>query len=249
MWRITAFYKRHRQLERAEALERWQREHFGPVAASVRDLGATRAIANLPFEPPAPGLADIFDAVAEYWFDDLDRARAALHCVKAAMTGRETWTAIADPETPAPWLGQVRPVLDAGALGIKMIRAGRPAKGVDATDALAYWRDHHAAVAQTATEFWALLRRYTQVPAVDPEDPAAYPLQADVGAASIADLNAAFGHHEYFAIVQPDERKFSLAGALVSERLAFAAAREVFAYDDTGRSLPNGRAATAQAAA
>jgi hypothetical protein len=231
MWRITAFFKRNPELSRAEALDRWQRDWFELTAADLRGGGARRAIANLPFDPPAEGLVDIFDAVAEFWFDDLLLARAALDRVTAAMASG-VWTEIADSSSPAPWLGEVRPVLDAGELGVKVIRAGRPARGVDATDALAYWRDHHPVVAQTARNFWALLRRYTQVPAVDPSSAAAYPLQADVGAASIADMNTAFAHPEYFSIVQPDERKFSLAGKLVSERLSFAAARERFAYDD-----------------
>lgn len=231
MLRITAFFKRRAELSRGDALERWQRDYFAPTAARMRDLGARCAIANLPFDPPAEGLADIFDAVAEYWFDDLGRARAALEFALDDMKGAR-WTAIADPSAPLPWLGEVRPVLAAGPLGIKVIRAGRPARGVDATEALAYWRDHHPVVAQTAVNFWALLRRYTQVPAVDPDSPSAYPLQADVGAASIADMNAAFAHPEYFSIVQPDERRFSLAGKLVSERLSFAAAHELIAYDD-----------------
>ncbi|MDB5685710.1 MAG: hypothetical protein JWR77_299 [Rhizorhabdus sp.] len=238
MWRITAFFKRRPELDRTEALTRWQRDHFDPTAAALRETGAVRAIANLPFDPPAPGLADIFDAVAEYWFDDLDLARVALARLSDGMPSPEVWADIAASDTPAPWLGEVRPVLDAGTLGVKVIRAGRPARGVDATEALAYWRDHHPVVAQTAPNFWALLRRYTQVPAVDPDSPAAYPLQADVGAASVEDMQAAFAHPEYFSIVQPDERKFSLAGKLVSERLAFAAAREIVAYDDSGRPQP-----------
>lgn len=231
MWRITAFFKRRDELDRPDALERWQRGHFEPTAARLRDLGARCAIANLPFDPPAEGVSDIFDAVAEYWFDDLDQARTGLDAALDGMTA-DSWTAIADPATPPPWLGEVRPVLASGPLGIKVIRAGRPAHGVDVSDALAYWRDHHPVVAQTAVNFWALLRRYTQVPAVDPDSPSAYQMQADVGAASIADMNAAFTHPEYYAIVQPDERRFSLAGNLVSERLAFAAARELIVYDD-----------------
>ncbi|MDI1294982.1 MAG: EthD domain-containing protein [bacterium] len=230
MFRITEFFKRRDDLDRPEAVERWREDYFAAASALMRAAGAKRAIANLPFDPPAPGQADIFDAVAEYWFADAATARDGLDRL---VTDRPAvWQNIAAPDAPPPWIGEVRPVLDAGALGIKVIRAGRPAQGVDATAALAYWRDHHPTVAQTAPAFWALLRRYTQVPALDPENPSAYPLQADVGAATPADMAAAFSHPEYFSIVQPDERKFSLAGKLVSERLAFAAAREVVAYDD-----------------
>lgn len=231
MWRITSFFKRASSLERGEAVALWRAQAFAPMAALAREEGARCAIANLPFDPPAAGLPDLFDAVAEFWFDDPEAARAGLARVDPVRR-QEAWRAIADPASPAPWIGEVRTVLDRGELGIKVVRAGRPAAGVDATDALAYWRDHHPVVAQTATRFWALLRRYTQVPALDPADPRSYPLQADVGAASPEDMAAAFSHEEYFAIVQPDERRFSLAGQLVSERLYFAGAREEIAYDD-----------------
>jgi hypothetical protein len=231
MWRITSFFKRQSTLSRAHAVSLWHDTIFEPMAAVARQEGALCAIANLPFDPPAPGLPDLFDAVAELWFGDLESARSALARVKRIRHGVE-WLAVADQTSPSPWIGEVRAVLDRGELGIKVIRAGRPAAGVDASDALAYWRDHHPVVAQTATQFWSLLRRYTQVPALDPLDPQSYPLQADVGAASPEDMAAAFAHDEYFAIVQPDERRFSLAGQLVSERLYFAGAREWVAYDD-----------------
>lgn len=230
MWRITTFFQRREPLSRASAIECWLPEFFHPATESMKAAGAHRAIANLPFDTPIEGLPDNFDAVAEFWFENLQQARSGLAELRE-IRRRPAWDDLCDPACPAPWIGEVRPVLDAGPLCIKVIRAGRPAKGVDARDALAYWRDHHAAVAQTATQFWALLRRYTQVPAVEPESADAYPLQADVGAASIEDMKAAFAHPEYFSIVQPDERKFSLAGKLVAERLYFASARELIALD------------------
>lgn len=234
MWRITAFHKRPDGGSRAMAVATWMDGLFQPTAEAMRASGAVCAIANLPFDPPVASLKDDFDAVAEYWFGDRDQALGALRDARALASGFA-----AAPENPVPWLGEVRPVLHDGPIGIKVIRAGRPAKGVETHEALAYWRDHHPRVAQTATAFWALLTRYTQVPGADPDDPLSYPLQADVGAASIVDMVAAFGHPEYFSIVQPDERKFSLAGQLVSERLYFAASREVYAYDD--RVAPAGR--------
>tara|TARA_E500000305_G_C4019599_1_gene237846 strand:- start:1184 stop:1900 length:717 start_codon:yes stop_codon:yes gene_type:complete len=230
MWRITSFYKRQGSLNRASAVESWLPNFFYPATDAMKAVGTCRAIANLPFDTPIEGLPDNFDAVAEFWFDDLDQARDGLINLREIQAG-QAWQELSDPASPAPWIGELRPVLDAGPLGIKVIRAGRPAKGVDARDALAYWRDHHASVAKTATQFWALLRRYTQVPAVDPENAEAYPLQADVGAASVEDMKAAFAHPEYFSIVQPDERKFSLAGKLVAERLYFASSRELIALD------------------
>ena len=231
MWRITSFFKRSSSLSRERAIEQWMKEFFYPASKRMNEAGACRALVNLPFDPPAQDLPDNFDTVAEFWFNDLESARIGLSRLKEIQS-TEAWTQLVDSASPAPWIGEMKPVLDSGPLGIKVIRAGRPAKGVDATDALAYWRNCHADVAKTATGFWALLRRYTQVPAVDPESAEAYPLQADVGAASIADMKAAFSHPEYFSIVQPDERKFSLAGKLVSERLYFAGASELIAFSN-----------------
>jgi len=230
MLRITSFFKRREPLSRASAMESWLSGFFYPATDAMKAAGACRAIANLPFDAPVEGLPDDFDAVAEFWFDDLHQAQNGIDKLREVQDGK-AWRELTDPTCPAPWIGELRPVLDAGPLGIKVIRAGRPAKGVDTREALAYWRDRHADVAQTATQFWALLRRYTQVPAVDPESAEAYPLQADVGAASIEDMKAAFAHPEYFSIVQPDERKFSLAGKLVAERLHFASQRELIALD------------------
>jgi hypothetical protein len=230
MWRITSFFQRQESSNRASAVESWLTNFFYPATDTMAGVGAGRAIANLPFDTPIEGLPDNFDAVAEFWFDNLDQARDALVKLREIQAG-QAWKDLSDPASPPPWIGELRPVLDAGPLGIKVIRAGRPAKDVDARDALAYWRDHHASVARTATQFWALLRRYTQVPAVDPESDQAYPLQADVGAASVEDMKAAFAHPEYFSIVQPDERKFSLAGKLVAERLYFASSRELITLD------------------
>ena len=102
MWRITSFFQRQDSSNRASAVESWLTNFFYPATDTMAGVGAGRAIANLPFDTPIEGLPDNFDAVAEFWFDNLDKARDALVKLREIQAG-QAWKDLSGQPAPVDW--------------------------------------------------------------------------------------------------------------------------------------------------
>ena len=237
MWRLTGFLRRDPSLTAGEFVDFIEREWAALARANavLRNV-VDRIDIHLPFDVAGTGLeamfAPQFDALLELWFGDRDGARTGIELINQE-SGLPRLTDHLDNAASAAWLGEVLPKKPDAArrTRICMTVAGHVIDGMPEHTAQQYWSDVHPLVAQRAPQTWNRLTLYQQThgrrDAVMESQtwiPCRYrPMCADVGAASVDELLAAYGNDEYLAIVRPDEMKFSKPHEALSFITAFVA--------------------------
>jgi hypothetical protein len=215
MWRVTMLLKAAAGLSAPRAFEGLLNEH-APHLLENDSLASPHLIKldiAVACDAPGSGLPNMFDASAEFWFDDEHAAGLAL----ALLTQDEELTAsaacyVANEKTVA-WMGEYLPKLQMQGVRLKLTVTGDVADGRTIPEALQYWSDVHPVVARTARDFWAYLRLYAQIHGRRVAGLAQYrPMAADVGFESAEDFVVAYSHPQYLSIVRPDEIKFSKPG-------------------------------------
>jgi hypothetical protein len=215
MWRVTMLLKGARGLAAPQVFDGLLKEHapllLAHDALSSRRLKKVRIA--MACDAAGSGLPSMFDASAEFWFDDEHAAGLGLALLMqdeklAASAARY----VAHEDTVA-WMGEYLPKLQIDGVKLKLTVTGDVADGLSISEALQYWSDVHPVVARTARDFWAYLRLYAQIHGRRVPGLAQYrPMAADVGFETAEDFVAAFSHPQYLSIVRPDEMKFSKPG-------------------------------------
>lgn len=226
MYRITAFLKRGRGLDRARFVDE-ARALLTRIAA--HDPAPARVVLNLPMDPLPPEMAaafgDRFDAVVELWFADAEEANATLEALSADATIAVAADAAIDRAASHAWLAEVVPQIVPPGDHLTFFVAGQVADGWTVDAAQAYWREVHPRVFLSVADFVPYIVGYTQMHGRDVLRPGAidwlaardfYPMCADMGLRSVADVVTAYSMPSYLAIIRPDEEKFSKPGDMLS---------------------------------
>lgn len=226
MWRITAFLKRHPDLVRADFIPRAEALM---VMVAAHAAAPARTMLNLPMDPLPAELAamfgDRFDAVAELWYPDAAAAQASLARLSADTAIGAAAGAAVDRAGSHAWLAEVVPQILPPAEHLKFVVAGQMADGMTMTEAQEYWRVEHPRVFRTVTDFVPYILGYTQMHGRDVLASGAidwlaghdfYPMCADMGLRSVADVVTAYSMPSYLAVVRPDEEHFSKPGDMLS---------------------------------
>src|ERR1700722_2783891 len=164
MWRVSMLLKGERGLAAPEVFEGLLNEH-APLLLANNSL-AGRHLKKIDMavacDPPGSGLPNMFDASAEFWFDDEYAAGRALTLLtqdEALNTSAARYVAA---ESTVVWMGEYLPKLQREGMKLKLTVTGDVADGCTIPEALRYWSEVHPVVARTAREFWAYLRLYAQ---------------------------------------------------------------------------------------
>lgn len=226
MWRITAFLKRQQGLTRAEFIPQ-AKALMEQVAANA---GAPfRTILNLPMDPLPAELAamfgDRFDAVVELWYPDKAAAQASLAQLSADEAIDAAAGVTVERRGSHAWLAEVVPQIPPPEKFLKFVVAGQMADGMTTYEAQEYWRVEHPRVFRKVTDFLPYIAGYTQMHGRDVLAPGAidwlathdfYPMCAEMGMRSVAEVVTAYSMPSYLAIVRPDEEHFSKPGDMLS---------------------------------
>jgi hypothetical protein len=215
MWRVTMLLKGAKDLTASQVFDGLLNEHAPLLLANDALTGRhlRKFDVALACDAPGSGLPNMFDASAEFWFDDERAAGLGL----ALLTQDEELTRsaaryIATNKIVA-WMGEYLPNLQMDGVKLKLTVTGDVADGCTVPEALQYWSAMHPVVARTARDFWAYLRLYAQIHGRRVPGLALYrPMAADVGFENAEDFVTAYSHPQYFSIVRPDEMKFSKPG-------------------------------------
>lgn len=194
---------------------------------------------NLPLEPMPAELAgmfgDRFDSVVELMFGSTEQAVAVLMDMQADHDLRSHAATFIDQQGSSHWLAEVVPQYEVPGTGIKFVVAGQTAGDVSVEEAQRYWCEVHPVVFRAVPDFMEYITRYVQMHGRDV--PALrdfvllgrndfYPMCADMGLRTIADLPVAYSLPSYLAIIRPDEKKFSRPEEMLSfasqERIVFS---------------------------
>jgi hypothetical protein len=215
MWRVTMLLKGAKGLAAPQAFKGLLSEHAplllaheGLTSRHLKKIGMAIAC-----DAHGSGLPNMFDASAEFWFDDEHAAGLGL----ALLTQDEELLAsaaryVAHEDTVA-WMGEYLPKLQMDNVKLRLTVTGDVADGRSIPEALQYWSEVHPVVARTAREFWAYLRLYAQIHGRRVAGVSQYrPMAADVGFETAEDFVVAYSHPQYLSIVRPDEMKFSKPG-------------------------------------
>jgi hypothetical protein len=212
MWRVTMLLKGAAGLATPQVFEGLLNEHAPLLLANnaLADRHLKKIGIAVACDAPGSGLPNMFDASAEFWFDDEHAAGLAL----ALLTQDEELGASAAryvaKEKTVVWMGEYLPKLQMDGVKLKLTVTGDVADGCTIPEALQYWSDVHPVVARTARDFWAYLRLYAQIHGRRVPGLAQYrPMAADVGFENAEDFVVAYSHPQYLSIVRPDEIKFS----------------------------------------
>jgi hypothetical protein len=233
MQRLTVFLKRRPELSREVFVAGWTKL-FETVAA--REVRPRKLWMNLPLMPMQEALdklfGDHFDGVGELLFDTTDHAVDVLTCLNADAELRALARECIDIDASTQWLAEIVPQYEVPGTGIKFVVAGQTADGWSVPDAQRYWREVHFEVAKTVPDFMEYLTQYVQMHGRDLEALGGldwiaryqfFPMCADMGLGSIADIEVAYTLPSYLAIIRPDEQKFSKP----ADMLSFASERRV----------------------
>ncbi len=226
MWRTTAFLKRHPDLSRADFIK--QAEALS-AAVAAHEAAPARTIMNLPMDPLPSELAamfgDRFDSVVELWFPDAATAQASLARISSDAEIRAAADAAIDRAGSHAWLAEVVPQIPPPEQHLKFVVAGQVADGLTMAEAQEYWRVEHPRVFREVTDFAPYIVGYTQMHGRDVLTPAAiewlaqldfYPMCADMGLRSVADVVTAYSMPSYLSIVRTDEERFSKPADMLS---------------------------------
>jgi hypothetical protein len=178
-----------------------------------------RIVISCATETLGSGLPDMFDASAEFYFDNEAAAGQTLVVLTEDPQLIGVLAHYCDAASMVAWMGEYIVNLDLPGANIRLTVTGDIADGLAVEDALEYWAKMHPVVARRAREFWSYLRLYAQIHGRRAQGTRLYrPMAAEVGVESLEDLITAYSHPQYLSIVRPDEMKFSKPG----EMFAFA---------------------------
>jgi hypothetical protein len=242
--RLTSFLKRRPGLSRAAFVRRWQDE-FGPrlMASAALARQPYRYVLNLPLDPVPPDYvwvaADAFDGVAELWFETLDDAIRVSNALAEDAAVADGADAFLDVPNCVSWLGRVTPDFDKPGVRIKRIVAGQPAPHLTLEEAQKYWLVKHNEFMKSFPDFMAYMLHYTQItglptPALKLRSYHLMGMCADVGFASLKDLNDAYLEPAQAAASPADLAKFGAS----SGAILFTGCQTVTLVDRLPRGAP-----------
>ncbi|WP_371433339.1 EthD domain-containing protein [Novosphingobium sp.] len=188
-----------------------------------------RVVLNLPMDPLPAELAamfgDRFDAVAELWYDDEGTAQVSLARLAADPELGAAAARAIDRGASHAWLAEVVPQIPPPTQCLRFVVAGQMADGMTLAEAQEYWRLEHPRVFRTVTDFVPYIVGYTQMHGRDVLESGAidwlgahdfYPMCAEMGLRSVADVVTAYSMPSYLAVIRPDEEYFSKPGEMLS---------------------------------
>ena len=226
MFRLTIFMRRAAGIDRATFVEGWRGELTAAIKANPHVERSVRSyVLNLPFATVPEEFLwiadDTFDGVAELWFDTLPAAVVTANTLAADDAIKTLGPKLIDSAASAAWIGHVVDDFTKPGINVKRIVAGQSRPDMALEAAQDYWVYEHNDFFSGFEKFMSYMLSYRAIygiptPGLRIASQRFMGMCADVGFASLQDLNDAYLEPEHAAVMMTDIVKFGATSGAVT---------------------------------